>query len=83
MHFRHNAIARPTHFRSAVFRFFLKSQLRIITYRTFATQNLPCIENAEMGKDKVTFNLKTPKGTKDCENGFLLAKPGVKVHIDI
>ena len=35
--------------------------------RTFITQTIDLGETAEMGKDKVPYQLKTPKGTKDWE----------------
>ena len=38
-----------------------KLNLTSIYRRGFSTQ-----ETAEMGKDKVSYQLKTPKGTKDC-----------------
>lgn len=33
--------------------------------RAFCTQTFD-LETADMGKDKVPYQLKTPKGTKDC-----------------
>ena len=35
--------------------------------RTFTTQPVDPLETADMGKDKVPYQLKTPKGTKDWE----------------
>lgn len=34
--------------------------------RVFTVQAVRPFETADMGKDKVSYQLKTPKGTKDC-----------------
>lgn len=66
----YNAVARHTPFHTAFSRLFPKSQFRIIPYRTFVTQIFDPANEAEMGKDKVNLQLKTPKGTKDCKKIF-------------
>lgn len=42
-----------------------KSNLSSFHQRAFCNQTL-VPETADMGKDKVPYQLKTPKGTKDC-----------------
>ena len=45
----------------------LQSIRRGIQRRTFLSQLSQYSEDPTMGKDKVQFQLKTPKGTKDCK----------------
>lgn len=39
--------------------------------RTFCVTPRRYLEHAQMGKEKVQFQLKTPKGTKDCKQGVM------------
>lgn len=41
--------------------------LRENTCRAFSVTTRQSVGSAEMGKEKVQFQLKTPKGTKDCK----------------
>ena len=48
------------------------------TYSTLAFRNL---EDEEMGKEKVQFQLKTPKGTKDCISlSFYIVNSSLTMH---
>ena len=53
-----------------------KLNLSSIHRRGFRTQ-----ETAEMGKDKVSYQLKTPKGTKDCTKFLSVCHLIYRLHI--
>lgn len=69
MHYQPGAITRLARFQSLI----PHSSVRLNAIapslnRTFITHNLKSVTKETMGKDKVNFHLKTPKGTKDCKN---------------
>ncbi len=63
----YRAIARLAPLRPVFLRPAIQPYLRKTLRRPLATQAYHILENADMGKEKTQFQLKTPKGTKDCK----------------
>ena len=68
MRYLYRAFARVAPLQSAHIRLATLSPPWRLPYRHIATQTFEILEAAEMGKEKTQFQLKTPKGTKDCRH---------------
>ena len=65
MRYIYRAIARLDCLNSNTLSSINKFKLSSFYKKAFSTQTL-VPEIADMGKDKISYQLKTPKGTKDC-----------------
>lgn len=67
MQYPYKAISRLAAYRSLILSPLRRHSSGVNAPRIVASQAFDAGDDAAMGKDKVQFLLKTPKGTKDCE----------------